>query len=174
MPSTRGARIPPAAAYHLRRLPTRSGTTGVLSYMSAIAEIMLAPLAPCSDALLQGSSRESLHDLPRGLCLHHHDLAEDLPLASLRGRLRPELKPAQAWEGEEARLDDLLRRDLGQAVNDLRAHRLLQLARSGKCIGNRTLSHGLACGLHRLHGSHFLRDALRAQELRCVFRRQWS
>merc|ERR550537_1094638 len=154
MPSTRGARIPPAAAYHLRRLPTRSGTTGVLSYMSAIAEIMLAPLAPCSDALLQGGSRESLHDLPRGLGLHHHDLAEDLPLASLRGGLRPGLQPAQAREGEDARLADLLRSDLGQAVNKLGAHRRLKLARSGKCLGNSTLRHRLACRLHRLHGSH--------------------
>merc|ERR1712019_144276 len=111
MPSTGG--IPPATAYHLRRLPTRSGATGASSYMSPMAEVMLAPLAPCSDALLQGSSRESLHDLPRGLCLHHHDLAEDLPLASLRGRLRPGLQPAQAREGEDARLADLLRRDLG-------------------------------------------------------------
>merc|ERR1711909_81973 len=99
--------MPPTAAYHLRRVPTRSSATGGLSYMSPIAETMLAPLTPCSDALLQGSSRESLHDLPRGLCLHHHYLAEDLPLASLRGRLRPELKPAQAREGEQARLDDL-------------------------------------------------------------------
>merc|ERR1712039_908760 len=119
MPSTRGAHIPPAAAYHLRRLPTRGGATGALSYMSPTAEVMLAPLAPCSDALLQCSSRESLHDLPRGLCLHHHYLAEDLPLASLSGRLRPGLQPAQAREREDARLADLLRRDLGQAVNEL-------------------------------------------------------
>merc|ERR1712203_696503 len=163
MPSWRGAHT--AAAYHLRRLPTRSGATGVLSYMSPMAEIMLAPLAPCSDALLQGSSRESLHDLPSGLGLHHHYLAEDLPLASLRGRLRPELKPAQAREGKDTCLDDLLRRDLGQAVNELRAHRLLELARSCKCLGNRTLRHRLSCRLHRLHRSHFLRDALCAPEL---------
>merc|ERR1711979_86708 len=155
VPSARGARTPPTAAYHLRRVPTRSSATRVLSYMSPMAEIMLAPLAPRSDALLQGSSRESLHDLPRGLCLHHHHLAEDLPLASLRGRLRPGLQPAQAREGEEARLADLLRRDLGQAVNELRAHRLLKLARIGKCLGNRTLRHRLACRLHRPHGSHF-------------------
>merc|ERR1712019_102152 len=144
----------PTAAYHLRRLPTRSSATGILSYMKLVAEIMLAPLASSSDALLQGSSRESLHDLPRGLGLHHHYLAEDLLLASLRGRLRPGLQPAQAREGEEARLADLLRRDLGQAVDQLRAHRLLQLARSGKCLGNRPLSHWLACGRRRLHGTH--------------------
>merc|ERR1712064_253137 len=113
--------------------------------MKLIAEVMLAPLAPCSDAFLQGSSRESLHDLPLGLGLHHHYLAEDLLLASLRGRLRPGLQPAQAREGEEARLADLLRRDLGQAVNELRAHRLLQLARSGECLGNPALRHRLAC-----------------------------
>merc|ERR1719254_197731 len=156
VPSTRGARAhtPPIAAYHLRGVPTRSGEAGVLSYTSPIAEIMLAPLAPRSDALLQGSSRESLHDLPRGLRLHHHHLAEDLPLASLRGGLGPGLQPAQAGEGEQARLPDLLRRNLGQAVDELRAHRLLQLARSGERLGNRTLGHRLACRLHRLHGSH--------------------
>merc|ERR1712228_906474 len=121
VPSTRGAHMPPTVAYHLRRVPTRSNATGVLSYMSPRTENMLAPLAPCSDALLQGGSRECLHYLPRGLCLHHHHLAEDLPLASLRGGLGPGLQPAQAWEGEHARLHDLHRRNLGQAVNDLRA-----------------------------------------------------
>merc|ERR1712137_1235204 len=115
--------------------------------MSPIAEIMFALLAPCSDALLQGGSRESLHDRARGLCLHHHYLAEDLLLASLRGGLRPGLQPAQAWEGEDARLPNLRRRDLGQAVDELRAHRLLELARSGKRLGNRTLRHWLACCL---------------------------
>merc|ERR1712083_869561 len=119
VPSTRSAHMPPTAAYHLRRVPTRSGAAGVVSYTSPIAGIMLAPLAHCSDALLQGSSRESLHDLPRGLCLHHHHLAKDLPLASLGGGLGPGLQPAQAWEGEQARLPHLLRRDLGQAVNEL-------------------------------------------------------
>merc|ERR1719420_397721 len=133
MPFTRGAHTthrclpPPQTAHEKRR-------NRGLSYTSPIAEIMLAPLAPRSDALLQGSSRESLHDLPRGLRLHHHHLAEDLPLASLRGRLHPGLQPAQAREGEEARLADFLRRDLGQAVNELRARRLLQLARSSKCL----------------------------------------
>merc|ERR1740120_111701 len=149
--------MPPTAAYHLCRVPTRSSATWVLSYMSLITEIFLAPLAPCSDALLQGSSRESLHDLPRRLCLHHHHLAEDFPLASLRSGLGPGLQPAQAGEGEQARLADLLRRDLGQAVNELRAHGLLKLTGSGKRLSNRTLGHRLACGggLHGLHGSHF-------------------
>merc|ERR1711862_265318 len=154
MPSTRGADttrrcLPPPQTAHEKR------ATGILTYMKLMAEIMLAPLASCSDALLQGSSRESLNDLPRGPCLRHHYLAEDLLLASLRGRLRPGLQPAQAREGEDACLADLLRRDLRQAVNDLRAHRLLELARRGKCLGNRTLSHRLACRLHRLHGGHF-------------------
>merc|ERR1719168_38310 len=148
VPSTRGACMPPTAAYHLRRVPTRSSATGGLSYMSLIAEIMLAPLAPCSDALLQRGSRESLHDLPRGLCLYHHHLAEDLPLASLGGGLGPGLQPAQAGEGEHARLPDLLSRDLGQAVNELRAHRLLKLAGRGECVSNGTLGHRLACCLH--------------------------
>merc|ERR1711862_558537 len=100
MPSTTGAHttrrcLPPPQTAHEKR------ATGILSYMKLLAEIILAPLASCSDALLQGSSRESLHDLPRGLGLHHHHLAEDLLLASLRGRLRPGLQPAQAREGEE-------------------------------------------------------------------------
>merc|ERR1712187_629263 len=106
--------------------------------MKPRAEIMIEPMAPCTDALLQGGSRESLHDLPRRLGLHHHHLAEDLLLASRRGGLRPGLQPAQAGEGEQARLPDLLRRNLGQAVNELRARLLLQLARSCKCLSNRT------------------------------------
>merc|ERR1719172_461497 len=97
----------PIAAYHLRRVPTKGSATRVSSCMSPKAEIMLASLAPCSDALLQGGSRESLHDLPCGLCLHHDHLAEDLPLASLSGGLGPGLQPAQAGEGEQARLPDL-------------------------------------------------------------------
>merc|ERR1719191_272272 len=119
MPFTRSAHTTLAAVAHLRRVPTRSGATKDLSYMSSIAELMSAPLAQRSDALLQGSRRESLHNLACGLCLHHHHLAKDLPLASLRGGLRPGLQPAQAWDGEQARLPDLLRRDLGQAVNEL-------------------------------------------------------
>merc|ERR1711879_564253 len=128
--------MPPAAEHHLRRVSTRGGTIrgGLERYVSSIPEIALALLAPCSDALLQGGRRESLNDLPRGLCLHHHHLAEDLPLASLRGRLGPGLQPAQAGEGEQARLADFLRRDLGQAVNDLRAHGLLKLTGRGKCL----------------------------------------
>merc|ERR1711948_32337 len=121
-------RLPPAAAYHLRRAPTRRGASGDSSYMSSMAEVMSTPLAPCSDALLQGGRRESLHDLPRGLCLHHHHLAEDLPPASLRSGLCPGLHPKQAREGEHARLLDLRSRDPGQAVNELRAHLLLKLA----------------------------------------------
>merc|ERR1712060_69164 len=128
MPSTRGAHtthrcIPPPQSAHERR----RSQGGLDRCVSSIPEITLAPLAPCSDALLQGGRRESLNDLPCGLCLHHHHLAEDLPLASLRGGLRPGLRPAQAREGEDARLADLLRRDLGQTINELRAHRLLEL-----------------------------------------------
>merc|ERR1719436_2099516 len=108
VPSTRDARAQPTAAYHLRGAPTRGSAAGLLSCMIPIAETMSAPLAPCSDALLQGGSRESLYDLPRGLCLHHHHLAEDPPLASLCGGLCPRLQPAQAGEREHARLPDLL------------------------------------------------------------------
>merc|ERR1711879_188493 len=128
MPSTRGAHTTNRWLLTTSAdCPREAAQPRLCLYMSPIAEIMSASLAPCSDALLQGGSRESLHDLPRGLCLHHHYLAEDLLLASLRGGLRSGLQPAQAWEGEDARLPDLLRRDLGQAVNDLQAHRLLEL-----------------------------------------------
>merc|ERR1719230_2448101 len=165
MPSTRGVHttrrcIPPPQSAHERR----RSQGGLERCVSSIPEITLAPLAPCSDALLQGGRRESLNDLPRGLGLHHHHLAEDLPLASLRGGFRPGLQPAQAREGEHTRLPDLLSRDLGQAVNELRAHRLLKFARSGECLSNRTLRHRLACCCC-LHGSHCLRDTLCAPEL---------
>merc|ERR1712048_528657 len=135
MPSTRSAPntrrcLPPPQSAH------EKWCNRDLSYMSSIAEIMSALLAQRSDALLQGGRRESLHDPARGLCLHHHHLAKDLPLASLRGGLRPGLQPDQAWDGEQARLPNLRRRDLGQAVNGLRAHRLLQLTRSCKRVSN--------------------------------------
>merc|ERR1712151_51171 len=140
------------------------------SYMSSITEIMSAPRAQRSDALLQGGRRESLHDLARGLCLHHHHLAKDLPLASLRGGLRPGLQPDQAWDGEQARLPNLRRRDLGQAVNGLRAHRLLQLARSCKRVSNGHLGHRLACCHCCLHGSHVSgRFYVRTGAKECLF-----
>merc|ERR1719356_1831536 len=40
-----------------------------------------------SDAVLEGGHREGLHDRLRRLRLDHHNLAEDLTLARLRGRL---------------------------------------------------------------------------------------
>merc|ERR1712190_476506 len=52
-------------------------------------------------AVLDGLGGECLHDLLRRLRLHHHYLAEDLPLASLRRRLRPGLEAAQARKGED-------------------------------------------------------------------------
>merc|ERR1719491_2060736 len=56
----------------------------------------------CSDALLQSCNAECL-DHGRGrLCLHHHHLAENLPLASLGGWLLAGLQHAQAGDGELA------------------------------------------------------------------------
>merc|ERR1719420_1836394 len=121
MPSTEGhARAtrrclpPPRSAHEKRRAAGDCGDTSSGTWS------VLAPLAPCSDALLQGGRRESLHDLPRRLCLYHHHLAEDLPLTRLRGGLSPRLQTAQSREGEHARLRALLRGDLREAVDDLR------------------------------------------------------
>merc|ERR1719221_492844 len=104
--ATRRCLPPPRSAHEKRR------ATGDWGGTSSGTWSVLAPLARCSDALLQGGRRESLHDLPRGLCLHHHHLAEDLPLTRLRGGLGPCLQTAQSRDGEEARLHDLLRGDL--------------------------------------------------------------
>merc|ERR1712060_576169 len=80
-----------------------------------------------SDAVLDGLRREGLHDLARGLRLHNTNLAEHLALAGLRRWLRPGLDPAKAGQHEDTRLRHLLGRQLRQAVDRLRAHRLLQL-----------------------------------------------
>merc|ERR1712066_692238 len=80
-----------------------------------------------SDALLQGSHGERLHDGPGGLRLHRLHLAEDLLLARLRGRLVAGLDHAQAWEGELAVGLDLLRGKIGERGDDLARHGLLEL-----------------------------------------------
>merc|ERR1712151_1149618 len=81
-----------------------------------------------SNAVLEGFDREGLHNLACGLRLHHDDLSEHLALASLRRRLRPRLQLAKARQREDTRLSDLCGRQLRQAVDNLRAHGLLQLA----------------------------------------------
>merc|ERR1719337_63536 len=104
-----------------------------------------------SDALLQGGKRECLHDLPGWLRLHHAHLSEDLPLASFGGRLRAGLDLEQPGDHEDARLGDLLRGNLAQAADELRALRPLQLVLAGKLLGQGALGHGLGGGLHGRH-----------------------
>merc|ERR1712014_381601 len=104
----------------------RGGPTGNNPHRSNIG----AKTSVCcnrSDAVLEGLHGVRLHDLPRGLGLHHYHLAEDLTLARLRRRLRAGLDPAQAGHSEDPSLGHLLRSDLRQAADDLHAHGLLQL-----------------------------------------------
>merc|ERR1740121_2361786 len=111
-----------------RRLPTRSRSARGLSSGN------------CSDASLESSDGEGLDHLLRGLSFDHDHLAEDFPLAGLRGGLHPRLDPAQARESEDASLDHFLRRDITKAADELRAHGLLELALRGERL--RESAHG--------------------------------
>merc|ERR1712187_588305 len=102
-----------------------------------------------SQAVLDGLGRECLHDPLRRLRLHHHYLAKDLPLASLRRRLRPGLEAAQARKGEDAGLLHLGRGVRCETVQHLRALGLLQLAGCRKLLSNGALPDGLL--RHALH-----------------------
>merc|ERR1740138_276898 len=108
----------------------------------------------CSDARLQRSDREGLHNLLRRLGFHHDHLAEHLPLAGLGGGLHPRFDPAQTREGEDAALDNFFRRDLSKAADELRANIFLQFAFGGERLRQSALGHGLG-RLHSL-GSHFV------------------
>merc|ERR1712187_498460 len=76
-----------------------------------------------SNAILDGLHGVRLHDLLRRLGLHHHHLAEDLPLPRLCRWLRARLDPAEAGQGEDTSLRHLLRRDVRQATDDVHAQR---------------------------------------------------
>merc|ERR1712146_555434 len=65
---------------------------------------------------------EGLHDLPCRLRLDHDHLAEDLPLACLRGGLRACLDLDEPRDCEDAGLDNLLRNDFRKAIDDLCRH----------------------------------------------------
>merc|ERR1719453_1926683 len=97
-----------------------------------------------SDSLLQSRHRVGLHDGPRRLRLHQHLLAEDLPLASLGGRLDTSLDHAEAWEGELAGGFDLLCCSLGKACDDLASNVLLELELLRDALCQLTLGHDLA------------------------------
>merc|ERR1719491_1417479 len=96
----------------------------------------------CSDALLKSCNTECL-DHGRGrLCLHHHHLAENLPLASLGGRLLAGLQHAQAGYGELTILLHLVGGQLCKAVECLPAHSWLQLCGLSKRCRDARLAHG--------------------------------
>mmetsp|Transcript_11080 Transcript_11080/g.23749 ORF Transcript_11080/g.23749 Transcript_11080/m.23749 type:complete len:128 (-) Transcript_11080:45-428(-) len=110
-------------------------------------------MSHCSELLLERCHGERLDDGPGRLCLDDDLLAEDLPLASLGGRLLPGLDPAEAGQSEDAVLLHLSGGNLDNASNSLRRVLLLHLARGRKGIRKGALGHGRA--LHRLHlGSH--------------------
>merc|ERR1719502_1016534 len=112
-------------------------------------------LASCSDITAQicffNAARVGLDD---GLCWTSLDfslLAKHHSDTRLGGWLGAGLQAAQAWDGEDAVLLDLLGGNGNQAVDNLRAHLLLQAMFSSKSLGHGSLGHGLATSLHGLH-----------------------
>merc|ERR1712176_83050 len=71
-----------------------------------------------SDGLLQSSDGKGLHHRLRWLCLHHHDLTENLSLSSLGCRLDAGLHHDYSRDGEFALLH-FLACHLSQAIQDL-------------------------------------------------------
>merc|ERR1719181_1632295 len=106
-----------------------------------------------SDALLQSRHWVRLYDCAGRLCLHHNDLAEDLPLASLGSRLLAGLDHAKSWESELASGFDLLGGNICKARNDLACHGLLELELFSNVFGDGSLGHSL-CGHSLLHSLH--------------------
>ena len=105
-----------------------------------------------SNALLQSRYREGLYNPPRWLCLHSNQLAEDLPLPNLGRWLRAGLDLTGSWEREHASSLHLLRCHLCKAVEERRAHFLLELKLSRKCRCDPGLCHALRrLGVHCLH-----------------------
>merc|ERR1712098_707366 len=84
-----------------------------------------APKVAASDALLDRSHREGLHDSLGWLGLNHHLLPERHPLSSLCRRLQSRLDPEKAWKCELAQRLHLLRGNACEAVDDMLAHTLL-------------------------------------------------
>merc|ERR1719498_237073 len=118
-----------------------------------------------SDLSLERSNRESLDDSPGWLCLHLHLLTEGHPHSCLSGRFHASLDPAEAWDGEDARLLDLCCSKSGQALEEACTHLCFHFMLLGKCPDKGSLGHdfaarlhGLHC-LHTLHGSHDCREA---------------
>merc|ERR1711924_230659 len=92
-----------------------------------------------SDLGLERSNWESLDDSPGWLCLHLHFLTKGHPHSCLGGRLDTCLNPAEAWDGEDASLLHLCRRECGQALKEACAHLCLHLVLLSECHDKCTL-----------------------------------
>merc|ERR1719436_832224 len=101
-----------------------------------------------SDAFLQSTHGESLHNGPGWLCLYNLYLAEHFALPCFGGWLHPCLDPAKAWDGEEARFLHFSCRNFCQGVEKLCALRFFYFSPCCQCICQRTFGHGLGGGLH--------------------------
>merc|ERR1740139_1689139 len=95
-----------------------------------------------------------LHDGFGWLCLDHHDLSENLPLACFGGWLPTRLQHAETRNGKFASGLHLLGCNLCQTLKRLLARRGLELGRLGQSCCDARLRHGCSgLGLHRcLHG----------------------
>merc|ERR1712146_823137 len=85
-----------------------------------------AERATALDGLFDSGHGVCFYNRLGGLGLHHHLLAENLPLASLGSRLYTGLQPGHAWDDELASLFHLSSSEGCQCVHDLGADRLLQ------------------------------------------------
>merc|ERR1719188_956708 len=125
-----------------RRLPTGSWSSGAESITYLL------------NRLLQCGGRERLHHLASWLRLDHDHLAEHFTLACFCGRLDAGLEPAEPWDSEDPLLFHGVGGNAGEAVQELAADRLLELAALSDGLRNRTLGHGLTARFLSLHRRH--------------------
>merc|ERR1719433_341347 len=112
-----------SARYTMASAPHRSRCNQTYSYSlrrkSTDGELAMHERATWelqSDAFLQCTHRECLHNGPGWLCLYDLHLAKDFALPCLGCWLGPRFDPAKAWDGEKASFLHFGCRNFCQAV----------------------------------------------------------
>merc|ERR1712080_781723 len=94
---------------------------GIPTVIRPLRKCKAKPCCTCLDLLLKCSNWVGLHNRLCWLCLHLLLLAEHHDCTRFCGRPGPSLDAANAWDGEDACLLDLVRGNSHKAVQDVGA-----------------------------------------------------